>query len=130
MKFSVELNCAPKQNTRFSSSLQIYKEFMKKDEIFIPRKFKEKNNTTAHRRTGKKIKANLNHRKLKAQAEILEDKTTHYKTKYQEIDQELMTEIRELYPIETQPFFKNYGEKTAKRKKKNQEKSWTKNLHG
>ena len=39
--------------------------------------------------------------KLKAQTEILEDKTTHYKTKNQEIDQELITEIKELCPIET-----------------------------
>ena len=34
--------------------------------------------------------------KLKAQTEILKDKTTHYKTKYQEIEQELITKIREL----------------------------------
>ena len=40
--------------------------------------------------------------KLKAQTEILEDKTTNYKTEYQEIDQELITKIRELCHIETQ----------------------------
>ena len=38
--------------------------------------------------------------KLKAQTETLEEKTPHYKTKYQEINQELITGIRE--PIETQ----------------------------
>ena len=67
--------------------------------------------------------------KLKAQIEILEDKTTHYKTKYQEIDQELITEIRELCPTETQPFLKKImGQKTAKRRKKNPEQK--KNPHG
>ena len=44
--------------------------------------------------------------KLKAPTEILEDKTTNYQTKFQEIDQELITEIWELCPIETQPFLK------------------------
>ena len=68
--------------------------------------------------------------KLKAQTELQEDKTTHYKTKYQKIDQELITEIRELCPIETQPFLKELWKKTAKRRKKNPEKSWTKKLHG
>ena len=69
---------------------KIYKEFMKKDEIFIPRKFKEKI-TPQDTEEQKKIKANL---KLKAQIEIPEDKTIHYKTKYQEIDKELITEIK------------------------------------
>ena len=46
----------------------------------------------------KKIKANLNLMKLKAQKEIQEEKTIHYKTKYQEIDKELIIEIRELCP--------------------------------
>ena len=32
---------------------KIYMEFMKKDEIFIPRKFQEKNNPIEHRRTEK-----------------------------------------------------------------------------
>ena len=53
--------------------------------------------------------------KLKTQTEILENQTTHYKTKYQEIDQELIAEIRELYPIETQPLLKiNDGIKQQK----------------
>ena len=59
--------------------------------------------------------------KLKAQTEILEDKTTNYKTKYLEIDQELITEMRELCPIETQLFLKELWEKTVKRRKKNPE---------
>ena len=41
----------------------------------------------------KRIKANHKLMKLKAQTEILEDKTIYYKTKYQEIDQQLITEI-------------------------------------
>ena len=44
--------------------------------------------------------------KLKAQTEILKDKTTHYETKYQEIDQKLITEIKDLCSIETQPLLK------------------------
>ena len=44
----------------------------------------------------KKIKAKLNLTKLKAQVELLEDRTTHYTTKYIEIDQEVLTEIKEL----------------------------------
>ena len=39
---------------------------------------------------------------LKAQTEIFEKRATHFKTKYQEIDQELITEIRELCPTEIQ----------------------------
>ena len=97
-------------------------EFMKKNEIFIPRKFQEEI-TPRDTEEQKKIKANLNLMKLKAQIEILEDKTTLYKTKYEEIDQELITEIRDLGPIETQPFLQELGEKTAKRRKKNQVKS-------
>ena len=82
----------PKENNLFNAikseeKAKIYMEFMKKDEILIPRKLQEKNNPTGHRRTEKKIKANHNFMKLKAQTEILKDKTTHYKTKYQEIDQ-------------------------------------------
>ena len=84
---------------------KIYQEFMKRDEIFIPRKFKDK--ITPQDTEGQKIiKANIYLMKLKAQTKILEDKSTHYKTKYQEIDRELITEIRELCPIETQPFLK------------------------
>ena len=76
---------------------KIYKEFMRKDETFFPRKFKEK--ITPQDSEEKKIQANLNHMKIKTQTEILVDKTIHFKTKYQEIDQELITEIRELCPI-------------------------------
>ena len=101
---------------------KIYTELMKKDESFIPRKFQEKI-TPQDTEEQKKIKANLNLMKPKAQTEILKEKTTHYKTKYQEIDQELITEIGGLYPIETQPFLKELWKKTAKRRKKNQEKS-------
>ena len=79
---------------------------MKKDEIFIPRKFQEKITPQDTEEQKKKIKANFNLMKLKAQTEILEDKTSHYKNKYQEIDQELITEIRELCPMETQQFLK------------------------
>ena len=57
---------------------------MKKDEIFISRKFKEKI-TLQNTEEQKKIKANHNLMKLKAQTEILENKTTHYITKYQEL---------------------------------------------
>ena len=52
-----------------------YKEFMKKDENS---KKKWHHRTPKNR---KKIKANFNLMKLKTQAEILEDKTNHYKTK-------------------------------------------------
>ena len=88
---------------------KIYKEFMKKDEIFISWKFKEKI-TPQDTEEQKKIKANLNLMKLKVQTEIQEDKTAHYKTKFQEIDQELITEIRELCPIETKLFLKEVWE--------------------
>ena len=45
-------------------------EIMKKDEIFIPRKFQEKI-SPQDTKEQKKIKANLNLMKLKAQTEIL-----------------------------------------------------------
>ena len=67
----------------------------KKGRNIHPQKIQRKNNTTGHKGP-KKIKAKLNLMKLKAQVEILEYKTAHYKTRYQEIDQELSTEIREL----------------------------------
>ena len=67
--------------------------------------------------------------KLKAQTEIVGDKTTHYKTKYQEIDQKLCTEIRELYPIETRQFLKECWEKQlqkgGRKIKKNPEQKTT-----
>ena len=57
-------------------TVKIYKDLMKRDEIFIPRKLKEKI-TPQYAEEQKKIKANLNLMKLKAQTETLEDKTTH-----------------------------------------------------
>ena len=60
--------------------------------------------------------------KLKAQTEILEDKTTLYKTKYQEIDLKLITKIRELWSIETQSFLKELWGKELQKGGKNQEK--------
>ena len=89
---------------------------MKKDEIFIPRKFKETKN---NHKTQKKIKANHNLMKLKAQTEILEDKTAHYKTKYQKIYSELITVIKELCRTERQQFLIELWKKTTQRKKKN-----------
>ena len=102
---------------------KIVKEFTKKDEIFIPKKFKEKI-TPQDSEEQKKMKANFNPMKLKAQIEILEEKTTHYKTKYHEIDQELITEIKELCHIETQFLKELWG----KNWKKEEEKSWTKKI--
>ena len=64
--------------------------------------------------------------KLKVQTEILKHKTTHYKTKYQEIDQEIIIEIIELFLIEANIPNRIMG-KTAKRIKKNQENPLTKN---
>ena len=58
--------------------------------------------------------------KQKSQAEILEDKTPHYKTKYQEIIKELITEIRELCLIEIQQFLIELWEENCK---KEEEKS-------
>ena len=110
----------PKKNSLFNAikSEEIVKtdmEFMKKDEIFIPRKFKEKI-TPQDTEEQKKVKVNHNLMKLKAQTDIQKDETTHYKTKYQE----LITEIRDLCPIETQPFLKELQEKNCK---KEEEKS-------
>ena len=47
---------------------------MKKNEIFILRKFKEKKKHQRTQKNRRKIKANLNLMKLKAQTEIPEDK--------------------------------------------------------
>ena len=71
--------------------------------------------------------------KLKTQTEILEDKTTNYKTKYQEIDQELITEIREICPIETtipKRTMRKKLQKGGRKSKKNpvQKTTWLKNL--
>ena len=63
--------------------------------------------------------------KLKAQTQILEDATTHYKIKYQEIDQQLITEIWELFPIEIQQFLKEPWEKNSKKEEEKSRKSWT-----
>ncbi len=68
--------------------------------------------------------------KLKAQIEILKDKTTHYKTKYKEIDPELITEIRKICPKETQQFLIELWEKLQKggRKILIKKTTWLKNL--
>ena len=99
--------------------VKIDTEFMKKDEIFTPRKCQDKI-SPQDTEEQKKIKANLNLMKLKAQTETLEDKTSHYETKYKEIDLELITEIRDLCPIEAQPFLQELWEKNCK---KEEEKS-------
>ena len=100
---------------------KILEEFMKKDEIFIPRKLKEKI-TPQNTKEQKIIKANLNLMKLIVQTEILKDKTTHYKTKYEEIDQEIITEISELCPIETQQFLIELWEDNCKKEKEKSRK--------
>ena len=68
--------------------------------------------------------------KLKAQSEIQDDKTTHSKTKYQEIDQELITEIRELCPIETRQFLIELWEENCKKKGEKSRKIFDKKVHG
>ena len=50
------------------------------------------------------IKEDLSVSKLKANIQILEDKTVHYSTKYLEIDEELLNEIKSLCTEETHDF--------------------------
>ena len=98
-KFKMWGNLLDQQKLAFFNHIKseettkIYKKLLKKDEIFIPRKLKEKI-TPPDIEEQKKIKAKLNLMKLKSQTEIMEDKNTHYNTKYHEIDKELITEIR------------------------------------
>ena len=109
---------------------------MKKDEIFIFRKFQEKI-TPQDTEEQKKIKANLNLMKLKGQTEILKDKTTPYKTKYQEIEQELITEFRLIFKnkkdtdnslVKEQSENKCKKEEEKPRKILNKKITWLKNL--
>ena len=106
---------------------KIYNEFMKKDKIFILRKFQEKINPQDTEEQNK-IKTKLNLMELKAQTEIQEDKTTHYKTKYQEIDQELITEIIEIFPKDTTISKKKLGKELQKGGRKIKKNPEQKNL--
>ena len=65
--------------------------------------------------------------KLKTQTEILEYRDILYKTKYQEIDQDLMTEIRELCPTKTQQFLSALWENNCIREEGRYKKSFPKN---
>ena len=71
------------------------------DEDLIKKKFKEK---ITHQDRGSEKKAKLNLMKLKAKTERLENKATHYKTKYQGTDPEQIEEIRQFSSSETQQF--------------------------
>ena len=77
-------------------------------------RFRRKNNT--RHRGREKIKTKLNLMKLKAQTEIWEDKTIPYK-KDKEGGQELIAEIRELCPTETQQFLSTIWERECVRVK-------------
>ena len=61
--------------------------------------------------------------KLKAQREIWEDKAILHKTKYREIDQELMVEIK-LCPIKTQQFQSTLWERNCTTKEKILDKNY------
>ena len=67
---------------------------------------------------------------LKAQTGILKNKTTYFKTKYWEFDQELITEIRELCPTETQQFLSEQWEEKCKKEEGKLSKILDKKLHG
>ena len=100
---------------------KIYKEFIERENIFIPRKFCEKS-TPQDTEEQKKIKSKLNLAKLKIQIELQEDKTSHYTTNYLRIDQEILVKIKELCPKMTQQFLLELWESECK---KEEEKSKT-----
>ena len=91
------------------------------DEIIIPGKFKEK---ITQQDSKEQKKTKLDVLKFKAEAKILEGRAIHYKTKYQEFDRELMTEIGELCPTNTQQFQSTRWERNCTREiKKNKMKT-------
>lgn len=98
---------------------KIYKSFIEMEEIFIPRKFREKINSQDTEKQ-KQIKNTLSLTKMQAQIEIQEDKTIHFTKKYTEIDNKLFTKIKELCPKETHRFLSELWESKCK---KEEEKS-------
>ena len=90
------------------------------DEIFITKTVKEKNHTTRQEEQKKtKNKTKLNFIKLKAQVELLQHRARHYTTKYQEIDQELLIEIKKtLHQNDIKKSYRNIGKKNTKKKKR------------
>lgn len=84
---------------------------------FIPRKFQEKMTQEMEKRT--QIKNALSLAKLQTQIEIQEDKTIHFTKKYTEIDNEFLTEIKELCPKETHQFLSELWESKCKEDEEN-----------
>ena len=80
---------------------KIYENFLKQNEIYIPRKMREK--ITPHdSEQQKNIKMELNITKLQAHIKILEDKAAQHTTKYLTLDEELHTLIHTICPEELQ----------------------------
>lgn len=82
---------------RSNTVATIYNSFLSSEEIFIPKKFREKV-TKQDSQEQMKIKKELSIQKLQAQIKIMEIKTIQYTKKYQEIDEELLKNIKESSP--------------------------------
>ena len=83
--------------------INAYKNFLTQENIFIPKKFREKI-TPQDTDTQIQIKNELSRTKLESQTRILEDRMINYQGKYLEIDEKISTEIKNLCPEETHSF--------------------------
>ena len=92
---------------------------------FIPRKYREKINPQ-DTEIQRNIKEDLSVSKLKANIQILEDKTVHYSTKYLEIDEELLNEIKSLCTEETHDFLETLWDTETKREEDKSRRIWSK----
>ena len=86
-----------------TETAKTYNTFLEMEEIYIPRKFREKT-TKQDSEEQTRIKTHLNIAKVSAHIKILEDKATNYTNKFLQVDEEIITEIKDSCPIETLPF--------------------------
>ena len=84
----------------------VYKNFLKMEEIYIPKKFREKT-TPQDTEAQIRIKTHLNVQKVTADIHILEDKVIHYTNRYITIDKQIENEIQKSCPQITHPFLFN-----------------------
>jgi hypothetical protein len=89
-----------------AETASIYRNFLKMEEAYIPKKFREK--TTPHDTEAQiRIKTHLSIQKVTANIHILEDKVIHYTDRYLHIDKHIEEEIHKTCPQITHPFLLN-----------------------
>ena len=89
-----------------AETASIYRNFLKMEEAYIPKKFREKT-TPQDTEAQIRIKTQLSIQKVTANIHILEDKVIHYTNRYLHIDKNIEEEIQKTCPTITHPFLLN-----------------------